>query len=318
MTVDEAKDVFSMENYNNPLQQKYSQASMKMAEAMKSKDKDAYIQSALEMHEVEFQLFPKRFGPKIKQPAYVKKYLNFYKHYYSELIDNGFFEKNEERKNKSDELFKKLKYEVVDGKLKYEINEDFKNYLEDIKNDTIESIKQNSNLSAMQYYPETLSGASIDIMAKMSYANYIQTLHTDNINDVIEILELKTEFIDIDPVPVSEISCMVCNASLKIPEGSETIVCENCGTTNKPANKEIQCMNCGAPFEKNKENECPYCGSKMMAVGAFTNTSNASKSSNDTKQKADGKNIVENTTEKSSSKDKSSEKKKGLFGKLFG
>ena len=118
---EETADTFSLQNYENPLQQEYMQVAMKQGEASQSKNREEYIAAQLRMHELEFKLFPKRFGPKGQQKTYVDKYMIYYKELYNEIVDEKYFDRFSQNTEVT-ELASKLKYTVENGKVDWQVN----------------------------------------------------------------------------------------------------------------------------------------------------------------------------------------------------
>ena len=295
---EEAKEIFAPQNISNPAQQKFIKLSQELGLIIKNKNKEKFIDLQLQILESEFNLYKKRFSPKIKQASYRQKYLDYYKKYWTERIDNGYFEKNEEAQQGLKQFSDKIKTEYIDGKNITTFNEDFIGFLDKIKEFINDSVDETLKMDAMQYHPEGVFGNTKDILYRQGLSTMIQQFDEETITKSLEHLDIKTEFITIDDVPKTEIECSVCSSKLNIPEGSESIVCETCGTFIEIKSNTIKCFGCGASFNPKETDVCPFCNTKLQTIGVH-------KSQNQI-------NIQEQ------SKSQNPPKKKGFFGKLFG
>ncbi len=266
MLQDESKEIFSVKNLVKPLQRKYISLSQDLNNAIQSKDKDRYIDIQMQIYETEFKLYKKRFSPKIKQPSYRKKYLNYYKKFWSEKIDNGYFEKAQQAQKDFQVLGSKISTRIEGTKTITEFDDNFITYLNAIKDYVKKSVNEAVKMDCMEYYPEGRTSISADILYKQSISSFIQQFDEDTIKKSLKHLGMKNEFIEVDDVEISETNCIVCNALLKIPKGSKSVICENCGSLNELKSKKIRCFGCGAYFDPNENDACPYCGAKVISV----------------------------------------------------
>ena len=265
---EETAEVFSADNYKNELQLKFNAAVNRMAEAKKEKNREAFIQAMVEMHETEFELFPKRYGPKAKQPSYRQRYLNFFKEMYNEKISDDYFDENEKQLKPLVEASLKLTYKIENNLPVYEFDDQFKKWI-DLNVDFIKnSITVTNNANYLNLYPEYFSSSTPEIMLKNSLSNMLSLYDNETIKKTIDYLGMKEEYIEIDPVPLSSFPCVLCAHPLQIPDGAKSIVCEDCGTKNQLQTKEIECLNCGASYKKSGEDVlCPSCGASAQTIG---------------------------------------------------
>lgn len=256
----ETMNVFTPENMNKPEIQEFLAITPKIQKAALDGDIDAYVELQCRFHELEFTLFPNRFGPKAKQPAYRARYLNYYKAYYTEVSNTG--QLNNYQKPEKDYV-SNLKYEVVDGKLVYEFNNDFKEFIDYNISVVEKSFERNSNLQAIRLHPEESVHENMQLMKQISILSMLQAFSRENTEQIVEYLGLKHEFIEIPDVKLQQQQCKVCNNRFDIPEGCDKTVCENCGCINKAKSDEIQCLNCGAMFNPTTNHCCAYCGGRV-------------------------------------------------------
>lgn len=257
----ETADSMSYEKMNDPLAVEYRNLTAKIADVANRRDKKEFIDLQLQIHEAEFKLFPERHGVKSKQPAYRQKYLEFFKMYYEEVIDEDYFDRFKD--NTLGDIASKLKYELQDGKVHYEFNEDFKEFIDrnvEIISSGVESAK---GLRCLAYHPEQSVAGNPKLMNQVSISAFIQAFTPENAEQIINHLGLKHEYIEIPDVIFNEISCKVCDAKIKVPENGKTVCCETCGSLNKVETGNIQCLNCSAEFSPTENQACPYCGGKV-------------------------------------------------------
>jgi LSD1 subclass zinc finger protein len=266
---EEAAKSISMQNYNNPLQQEYIQALGKLGEGSKSKDIEAYIEAQLSVNKLEFELFPKRFGPKGKQTNYVNKYMEFYRKLYEEIVDEKYFDRFSGN-NEGTELVGKLKYTVEGGKVLYEWDENFIKYME-FNIAMIENKDDPANTAkALQYHPENVVHQNPQVLTSIALNSMIQPFGADIQEKIVKHFGFDNEYIEIPKVDSSEVDCLGCASKLAVPEGSDRVVCEACGNINAVKSGQITCLNCAADFDPN-EGACPYCNSKFQGAGSMGN-----------------------------------------------
>ncbi|MCF6365674.1 MAG: hypothetical protein L3J35_05665 [Bacteroidales bacterium] len=303
---EESSEVFSAENDNTKKQQIYTQKLQELASHIKTENADGFVTTQCEIHTLEFDLFPKRFSPKIKQNAFRQRLLDYYKSYWSEKIAVGYFNENKETQKMFSELNTGLKFSYEGGKCIPEYDENFNNYIEKMDAYIKTSIDENMQMECMEKYPEPVTSRTKDVMYKQSMNMVIQMYDTDTIKKLIEKFGFKSEFVEIEDISQIKTKCFVCNSELTIPEGSKQKVCETCGTTNDIENRQVVCPGCAAPFSLSESSACPYCGSVMQTIGIGKN-----------KIKEIDVQTEEIQTE-IKIKEVPKEKNKGFFGKLFG
>ena len=255
----EAKQVFSPQNLSKKPQQEFISYTQTMAQALKTRNAEAFIDVQLKIHKLEFTLFPKRFSPKVRQPAYQKKVIDFYRLFWREEIDNGYFHKQVETQKNLSELGKNLKISIVNNLPYTEYNEDFEKYLDGVSLFIKNSVAKTLKMSCIDKYPEPLNSSTPDALYKQGINGFIQQLDEKILAKAVKYLNLKSEYIEIDDIQLSETKCIVCETKLKVPTDSKSMVCETCGTTNNFETKDIQCPGCGAPFAPDVKMTCPYC-----------------------------------------------------------
>lgn len=307
MLQDEAKDVFSVQNLSKPLQQKFLQINQELAGVIKAKNKEKFIELQLQNTEIEFDLYQKRFSPKIKQSSYRKKYLDFYKLYWTERIENGYFEKNKETQEYFKKISSKVKTKYENGQNITTFDNEFIGFLDAAKDFVIKSIDETAKMDCIAYYPEGNTGVFKDILYKQGLSSMIQHFDEETIKKSLKHLGLQYEYIEIEDVQVTETTCVVCDTKINIPEGANSVVCENCGSFNELKNREIKCLGCGASFNPKETDTCPYCGAKTIKVGH-------------TKEKpvqVPEKESITSKKESITNKNEPKQKKRGFFKKLF-
>lgn len=260
----ELMNVFAPENMNNPLVVEFNSLNQKLVAFAKINDKQNYIDTKLKIHSLEFKLFPQRYGPKGKQPAFQKRYNEYYKAYYEEAVNDTYFDRyTNPPKNEAGE---RLKYNVENGVVKYEFNDDFKEFIDENVKVIESSIKETQKLNVFHQHPENSAITNPDLLFKLSISNSLQAFTPDIAEKTVKYLGLEYDYIEIPDITLSETNCMVCTESIKIPENCYSVVCEKCGTLNQVKVNEIKCLNCGAGFAPADNFECPYCKSKLETM----------------------------------------------------
>lgn len=259
--------VFTRENMNNPDVQQYNALAMEVSNLGKAKDVEGYINAQVKFHELEFKIFPMRHGPKGKQHSFQKKYIDYYKAYYKETVNEEFLEK---RYVNAEQIFdsEKLTYTVENGVLKYEFNENFKEMIDAYAAYIKGNIEQDSKLECLTIHPEPAAIKSPEILLDMSLKAFIQNYEPNIAEKIVEYLGMEDKFIEIDDVNLSDYPCKVCSKILQIPEGATTVLCEDCGSLNELENAMIKCHNCGAVFDPKEKTACPYCETVFQKHGS--------------------------------------------------
>jgi len=255
--------VFTRENMNSPEVQQYNALSMEVVKQGKEGNIPGFIDAQMRFHEMEFKMFPMRHGPKGKQASFQKKYLNYYRAYYEEIVNAEYLDKkyiNPEQIVDSE----KLTYSVENGKVIYEFDDNFKKMIDDYVAYIKQSIAEQSNLKCNELHPEFSAAKSSELMVTMSIQSFIQVYDEDIAEKIVEYLGMEDKFIEIDDVNLSDYPCRVCSKVLKVPEGATTVFCEDCGSLNELENAMIKCHNCGAAFDPQNKEACPYCTSVFM------------------------------------------------------
>ena len=83
---DEVEEVFSSDEQNE-IQNKFSDAAKRMGEALNNNNSNDFIKIQIELKQLEFLLYPKRFSPKVKQASYRKRYLEYFEAYWVEKVE---------------------------------------------------------------------------------------------------------------------------------------------------------------------------------------------------------------------------------------
>lgn len=299
----EAEKSFSSEQQNE-IKQKYYKKLQELSNYIQSEDTDNFVKTQCEIHALEFELFPKRFSPKIKQATFRQKLLEYFESFWYEKMENGYFAKNNETQKLFSELSSKVTFGFKNGKSVPKYDEHFEKYIEEMSSFLKISIEETLNMTSIKKYPEPITSTSKDVMYKQSFNMTIQMYDTDTIHKLIEKFGLKTEYIEVSNLQQTKTKCFVCNHEISIPEGAKKKVCENCGTTNDIENQKVQCYACGASFSIAESFACTYCGSKVQVLGKKTKKDEVVKETS--KKKQEEQKI-----------DTSKNNKKGFFQKLF-
>jgi hypothetical protein len=290
----EAMNVFAPGNMSNPDVKQLLALGQQSSEAAKALDKHKYIEIKLQGHELDFKLFPERFGPKGKQSSFRRKYLEYYKVMYEEIVNEEYFEKinNPVRIDSNN-----LKISVDNGVVKYEFDDAFFKFIDDNISVLKSGFEDSKSYKCLEKHPEYEAVRNSDLMYKISISSMIQSFPPDAGEQIIKYLGMTNDFIDIPDVNLTERVCVVCNSRLSVPAGSNNVVCETCGCKNEINTSNISCPNCAANFDPKADPTCPFCNSKVEKP----------KSMSDALQEK----YMEVTKPKET-------KMKGFFGKLFG
>lgn len=291
----ESMNVFSVENMGTPDVKKYLELGQQATIAAKAKDKEKYIGIKLENHELEFKLFPERFGPKGKQSSYRKRHLEYYQAMYEEIANDEYFEKIT---SPSGIDSSNLKTSVENGVVKYEFDDAFFKFIDENVAVIAASFDETKTLKAIEKHPEYEVVKQSDLMYKISISAMIQAFPNDASEQIIKHLKITDDFIEIPDVSISEHKCSVCSSKLEVPEGSKNVVCETCGCKNEINTNNISCPNCAANFAPEEDTTCPYCNSKVESPKSMSDA------------------LEEKYKEALNPKKK--DKKIGFFAKLFG
>ncbi len=280
MLQDESKEIFSVQNLAKPLQRKYISLTQELNKAIQSQNRESFIDIQMQIYETEFELYKKRFSPKIKQPAYRQKYLTYYRKFWNEKIDNGYFDKAQKAQEDFKHYASKITTQMHGSKIITVFDDNFVEYLNAIKDYVKKSVEETKNMDCMAYYPEGGTGISTDVLYKQSISSMIQQFDEATIKKSLKHLDLENEYIEIDEIELTSTNCIVCNSVIKIPEGAESVVCETCGSFNELTNNKIRCFNCGGSFQPKENDSCPYCKAKIMKIQDKKPTESLSASSN--------------------------------------
>lgn len=264
---DEALKVMTSENPDTSKQQLYYKKLQELSSYIQSEDADNFVKTQCEIHALEFDLFPKRFSPKIKQATFRQNFLEYFESFWFEKIENGYFAKNNETQKIFSELSSKVTFGFENGKSVPKYDEHFEKYIEEMSSFLKKSIEETIIMTSINKYPEPITSKSKDVMYKQSMNMIIQMYDVNTIHKLIEKFGFKPEYVELADIYLSETKCFVCNNKISIPEGSKKKVCENCGTTNDIENQQVVCYGCGASFSISDNNACPYCGSKVQIIG---------------------------------------------------
>lgn len=257
---EEVKEVFSSDEQNE-IQNKFNEAAQRMAQALNDHNSDDFIKIQLELKQLEFLLFPKRFSPKVKQSSYRKRYLNYFEAYWVEKIEEDYFNKAKRFQAEINPLAKNLTTKIVDNKVITEYNKDFEAYLKVLDKYIRTSIKETLNMKSIELYPEPYA-PSFDILYKQSIDSTLQMFDNETVTKTIEFLGLQSDYIKVEDVQIDEKNCFVCNSTLNAPANSKSMVCEKCGNINDFISEKIQCLGCGASILYKETDTCEYCGAR--------------------------------------------------------
>jgi len=254
----EAMNVWGNSSDNSQLKQQYNDLCLKMAEIKKTHNKELFIDTQLQIHKLEFDLYPDRFGPKGKQKAFRDKYLQFYTDFYNETVNEEFFVRNEK-------YFlidgSKLKYTVENGRLKYEINDDFFNYFQENLNILEEGFKNWDSLESLKNHPEGEVSKNKDFMYKNSVYIMLQIYNNNEVEALVKHFGFENDYIEIPDVNLNDLICKICSTKLTVPEDADSVVCETCGCINIVQTGMLKCLNCSASYNPLESKACSYCGS---------------------------------------------------------
>lgn len=292
----EAMNVFALQNMNDPLVQQYNRVLQQSVQCAKSNDKPGFIEAMLQFHELEFKLFPLRYGPKGKQAAFRKKYLEYFKAYYNKIVNDQYFD---ERYINRKELFdmSRLKFTTENGVNHYEFDDAFKEML-DVQVASLRAEMDKPELNElMMLHPEGEVVKNKNLMMQFSINSMLQNFGPEIAEKSLKYLNMEAGYVEVADVGLSDFSCKVCNAALKVPKGSTKTLCEACGSMNEVATGFIACHNCGASFDPTENSACPYCGAIFMETGNLND--------------AVGE-LYKNAGKKETTK------RKGFFARLFG
>ncbi len=298
-TQSEAMEAFIMTNGKFPPKtEEYLDLIQKLSEVLESKDAEGYVASSYSIHQLEIEMFPKRFSPKIKVAGYRNKYLNFYKYFLLEQIENNYFDYQKSITEKTANLQQNLTSEIVNNKPKWSYDKNLENYLDGVQEITKEYTAKIMKYKSLEYFPEPISDTYNEMLYKQTLSAYINYLDEDSFKKAAKYLGITTEYIEIGEVVFENKNCMACNAELKIPENAEIIICEHCGNKNDIKKESLSCLNCGSQIDLNNE-KCEYCDWIIKQV-------NFGHKKDNSEQKE---------VQKS---DKKPQKKKGFFSRFFG
>lgn len=303
MIKDESREIFSPANMQRPANQRFIRISQRLNAAIQARDAGAFLEAQLEMHEVEFELYKKRFSPKVKQPSYRQKFLDFYRLYWKERLDNGYFDKSAEMQRIFKECGGKITQEYSDGVYKATFDQAFVDFLEQIKAFTLASVDETMAMECIAHYPEENASGSREVFYRQAISAAIMQYDDDTVKKSLEHLGLQDELVEMEKPGMSEAGCVVCSAQLDVPAGARQVVCESCGSVNALETGKTRCFGCGADFDPAAADACEYCGAKIVRAGSARAPAPDAT--------ADGEPPKPEAPEEKP-------KKKGFFGKLFG
>ncbi len=263
----ESMSAITRENINSPKVQEFNMLSMEIVDLGKALDVEGFKKAQLKYHEMEFEIFPMRHGAKGKQISFQKKYLDFYKAYYNEVVDKQYLDKKYVNPTQVYDM-SKLTFRTENGRVIYEFDENFKEMIDVYKKHIIETVEREKQLKCMAIHPEPAVIENKEVLLRMSLHSFVQVYDGDIAEKIVQYLGLENSYIEIDNVNMSDFSCKVCSAKLQVPEGASTTLCEQCGTLNDLKNLLIKCHNCGASFDPIDKNSCPYCETLFQKHGS--------------------------------------------------
>lgn len=254
----ESMNVWTNNSDNAELKKQYNDLCIKLAEVKKDRNKEIFIDTQIQIHKLEFDIYPERFGPKGKQKAFREKYLQFYSEMYNETINEDYFIRLEKYSLIDSS---KLKYTVENGRLKYDINDDFFKFFEENLNIIKEGFEDWDSFESVKNHPEGEVVLNKDFMFKNSVYLMLQIYNNNEVEALVKHFGLENSYVEIPDVTLTEISCKTCNTKLNVPENSDSVVCENCGCVNLVQTGMLRCLNCSASYNPVESKACPYCGS---------------------------------------------------------
>lgn len=235
-----------------------------LGKAQAENDMATYKTCMVKHMDIDTTLFPKRYTPRMKIPAYKKKYMQFYDAMMDENIRNGYYLRLREVQEKLMEMQKEITMETVNYRTTMVYDEKLEQYFDYIREFFKSTAEAAMQSESVKLHPEeNLDSNYADMIYKQSINAYTKSLSPEAFEKVIQHLGLKTEYIEIGDVEMENKNCCNCGASLSVPKGSEFLVCEYCGNTNSSKKNEIKCIDCGTPFSvkpDDKTNACPSCG----------------------------------------------------------
>lgn len=262
----EATDAFSVSNYQDRSQQEYLAAAMQLGEAAKAKDKEKSIEANLRMLQLEFDLYPHRYGPKGKQQVFRKKYLDYRRQNLIEMFEKGDYFSSFAN-SEGIALSQGLHFTMVDGKMNYNFDDRFIAYIEYSEQTIRNAIEKSKFYNSLQLHPEGSVVQNTGLMYSNAMANMMSIYHEETAKKIISHFKLDYDYIEIDPVNISKMECCVCQSEINVPENSNTVICETCGNSNNVKEKTINCINCGTRFAvSNGKAQCPSCGSVFYSI----------------------------------------------------
>jgi len=299
----EAMEAFVMKNGQFPPKtQQYLNLAKNLGEAVKTKNAANYISYAFDMHQLEIEIFPKRFSPKMKVTGYRNKYLSFYKKFLLEQVENNYFEYQKSITEKTANLQQKITSEIINNKPKWTYDKNLENYLDGVQEITKDYTSKIMNYKCLEHYPEPVNETYNKMLYNQTLNAYISYLDEEAFKKAAKYLNITTEYIEIENINVENKNCMACNAQINVPENAEAIICEYCGNKNNIKQKALSCLNCGSPIDLKNE-KCEYCSWSIKQID-FAHKKTEQKNKEKTSKKED----TQTTTKK----------KKGFFGRFFG
>jgi len=249
--------------------QKYMDIGQQMGPAMAEENAEDFIRLSVEMHELEMDLFPDRFAPKMKIANYRQDYMAFFQKFTEDRVHDGFFAKNKVIHEKLTALAANITQVMVDHKPNWQYDENLEAYF-----DCVSAYGKKSSEEAMEYpsmalYPEKVDASYADLMQKQMINGFTTLLDGETFKKVMIYLGLQDEYEDLAPPATDIQNCGGCGSDINVPEGAEKMVCEFCGNLNLVKSGNISCMNCGGemtPDDAQVKNECSYCGSQNKIV----------------------------------------------------
>lgn len=269
---EESANIFDMDYFQKhgqwpPEVQSYLEITQKLGEIIASQDKEKLVDAMVKLEESQVSLFPNRYSPKMKNSDYRKKHLNFMRAFWTEKVEDDYFEEQKQIQEKMGALTQNLSIHYENNKVIYEYDDNLVKYFEEVSTFCKESAEKTMKYESVNLFPEPVNSSYADMVYKQTINAYTKLLDEEGFKKIAEQLGLKTEYIEIPQIDSTEINCICCNNKLSILEGTEKILCEACGTTNNVKTKEIICENCAGhytPEESIEKSKCPYCGSRII------------------------------------------------------
>lgn len=270
---DESKALFNMDYYLEhsswpEATQEYLTVIQKMGEVIASKNEDEYIDISLKQMELQANLMPGTFSPKMKVEGFRKKFLSYYREFLKDRIADNVFEEQQMFNASLAPLMANITMELVDGKYLWKLDEHAWAYFDKVFAYSKMLSEKTIHYPSANLYPEPISDGSKDMILKQTMSAYCKTLTESDFKLLAKHFGFNDEYIDVPDANLSKMSCVCCGSSFEIPEGAKFVICEKCGNKIDPIAQLVSCQNCGSSFSPSNGNQskCDYCGSRVQVI----------------------------------------------------